>query len=96
MGARWDPYPGECGERDFLDEAAALEPLSVNEEAPAQDVWGHLFAAVVELGPWGHRPSEARLRPGRERDGPVVVRGAGSAVVTDPVGETPARWDRHV
>ncbi|MET9903809.1 SUKH-4 family immunity protein [Streptomyces sp. NPDC006446] len=54
MGACWNPYPGEDSERDFLSEAAALEPLSVNEGTPAQDVWGHLFAAIVELSPWGY------------------------------------------
>ncbi|WP_406376236.1 SUKH-4 family immunity protein [Streptomyces sp. NBC_00647] len=53
MGACWNPYTGEPSERDFLTEVAALEPLSVNEEAPAQDVWGHLFASIVELSPWG-------------------------------------------
>ncbi|WP_329303701.1 SUKH-4 family immunity protein [Streptomyces sp. NBC_00659] len=53
MGACWNPYPGECGERDFLAEVAALEPLTVNEEAPAQNVWEHLFAAIVELSAWG-------------------------------------------
>jgi len=53
MGACWNSYPGEYGKRDFLSEAAALEPLSVNEGTPAQDVWGHLFAAIVELSPWG-------------------------------------------
>jgi hypothetical protein len=54
MGACWNPYPGECAERDFLSEVAALEPLSVNKETPAEDVWGHLFAAIVELSPWGY------------------------------------------
>ncbi|PKT68631.1 hypothetical protein CW362_33870 [Streptomyces populi] len=53
MSACWNSYPGEYGKRDFLSEAAALEPLSVNEGTPAGDVWGHLFAAVVELSPWG-------------------------------------------
>ncbi|MEU8438468.1 SUKH-4 family immunity protein [Streptomyces sp. NPDC029216] len=54
MGACWDPYPGEDGKGDFLREAAALEPLSVDAESPAGDVWGHLFAAIVELSPWGY------------------------------------------
>ncbi|MFI0965767.1 SUKH-4 family immunity protein [Streptomyces sp. NPDC021080] len=53
MGACWNAYPGEDGRRDFLDEVAALEPLSVDKQAPAQDVWEHLFAAIVELSPWG-------------------------------------------
>ncbi|MFD8142203.1 SUKH-4 family immunity protein [Streptomyces sp. NPDC059708] len=53
MGACWDGHPGEDGERDFLREVAALEPLTVDEDAPAADVWGHLFAAVTELSPWG-------------------------------------------
>ncbi|MFF4011566.1 SUKH-4 family immunity protein [Streptomyces sp. NPDC001717] len=53
MSACWDSYPGEDGERDFLREVAALEPLSVDEDSPAGDAWGHLFAAVVELSPWG-------------------------------------------
>ncbi|MFF2573597.1 SUKH-4 family immunity protein [Streptomyces sp. NPDC058084] len=53
MGACWNAYPGEDGRQDFLLEVAALEPLTVDEECPAQDVWEHLFAAVVELGPWG-------------------------------------------
>ncbi|MFG3345825.1 hypothetical protein ACGF1Z_12290 [Streptomyces sp. NPDC048018] len=52
-GACWDGHPGEDGRCDFLREVAALELLTVDEECPAQDVWGHLFAAVVELGPWG-------------------------------------------
>ncbi|MFJ8159837.1 SUKH-4 family immunity protein [Streptomyces sp. NPDC096136] len=52
-GACWDPYPGETGHRDFLREVAALEPLAVDEESPAADVWGHLFAAITELSPWG-------------------------------------------
>ncbi|MFJ5546157.1 SUKH-4 family immunity protein [Streptomyces sp. NPDC093225] len=53
MGACWDPYPGEDGRGDFLREVAALEPLAVDEESPAGDVWGHLFAAILELSPWG-------------------------------------------
>ncbi|MFF3617466.1 SUKH-4 family immunity protein [Streptomyces sp. NPDC002580] len=53
MGACWNPYAGELGERDFLAEVAALEPLSVDGETPAGEVWGHLFAAIVELSPWG-------------------------------------------
>ncbi|MEV7545838.1 SUKH-4 family immunity protein [Streptomyces sp. NPDC089915] len=53
MGACWNGHPGEDGERDFLREVAALEPLTVDEDAPAADVWGHLFAAVTELSPWG-------------------------------------------
>ncbi|MFJ8011320.1 SUKH-4 family immunity protein [Streptomyces sp. NPDC096339] len=53
MSACWDSYPGENGKRDFLREVAALEPLAVDEDSPAGDVWGHLFAAVVELSPWG-------------------------------------------
>ncbi|MFF4537206.1 SUKH-4 family immunity protein [Streptomyces aureus] len=53
MGACWDSYPGEDGRGDFLAEAAALEPLCVEKEEPAQNVWEHLFAAIVELSPWG-------------------------------------------
>ncbi|MFJ7157074.1 SUKH-4 family immunity protein [Streptomyces sp. NPDC101118] len=53
MGACWDAYPGEDGRRDFLREAAALEPLAVDGESPASEVWEHLFAGVVELSPWG-------------------------------------------
>ncbi|MFI2761787.1 SUKH-4 family immunity protein [Streptomyces echinatus] len=53
MSACWSPYPGEYGKRDFLSEVAALEPLSVDEEAPAENVWEHLFAAILELSPWG-------------------------------------------
>ncbi|MFI0813002.1 SUKH-4 family immunity protein [Streptomyces echinatus] len=53
MSACWSPYPGEYGKRDFLSEVAALEPLSVDEEAPAANVWEHLFAAILELSPWG-------------------------------------------
>ncbi|MFJ7967340.1 SUKH-4 family immunity protein [Streptomyces sp. NPDC096324] len=52
-GACWNAYPGEYGNRDFLREVAALEPLSVRQGAPAQDVWEHLFAAILELSPWG-------------------------------------------
>ncbi|MCF3180548.1 SUKH-4 family immunity protein [Streptomyces polychromogenes] len=54
MGACWDPYPGEDGRGDLLREAAALEPLTVDRESPASDVWEHLFAAVTELSPWGY------------------------------------------
>lgn len=54
MSACWNPHPGENAERDFLSEAAALEPLSVSEDAPAGDVWEHLFAAITELSPWGY------------------------------------------
>ncbi|KJY34395.1 hypothetical protein VR44_12040 [Streptomyces katrae] len=53
MGACWNGHPGEDGEGDFLREVAALEPLTVDEDAPAADVWGHLFAAITELSPWG-------------------------------------------
>ncbi|MFD7260445.1 hypothetical protein [Streptomyces sp. NPDC059874] len=53
MGACWNSYPGENGKRDFLREVAALEPLAVDEGSPAEDVWGHPFAAIVELSPCG-------------------------------------------
>ncbi len=53
MGACWNPHQRENGKQDFLSEAAALEPLSVSRGTPAEDVWGHLFAAIVELSPWG-------------------------------------------
>ncbi|MGT2526269.1 SUKH-4 family immunity protein [Streptomyces nojiriensis] len=53
MSACWDSYPGEDGAGDFLREVAALEPLALDEDSPAGDAWGHLFAAVVELSPWG-------------------------------------------
>ncbi|MFJ3876009.1 SUKH-4 family immunity protein [Streptomyces sp. NPDC090077] len=54
MGACWSPYPGEDGKRDFLREAAALEPLSVDPSTPGGDVWEHLFAAIVDLSVWGY------------------------------------------
>ncbi|WP_185899766.1 SUKH-4 family immunity protein [Streptomyces sp. WAC07061] len=54
MGACWSPYPGEDGKRDFVREAAALEPLSVDPATPAGEVWEHLFAAIVELSVWGY------------------------------------------
>lgn len=54
MGACWSPYPGENGKRDFVREAAALEPLSVDPATPAGEVWEHLFAAIVEIGVWGY------------------------------------------
>ncbi|MEU4172652.1 SUKH-4 family immunity protein [Streptomyces sp. NPDC026665] len=54
MGACWDAYPGEDAKADFLREAAALEPLSVKRDEPAHDVWEHLFAAILELSPWGY------------------------------------------
>ncbi|MFB6614991.1 SUKH-4 family immunity protein [Streptomyces sp. NPDC056367] len=53
MSACWDSYPGEDGKRDFLREVAALEPLALDGESPAGDMWEHLFAAIVELSPWG-------------------------------------------
>ncbi|MFE2849990.1 SUKH-4 family immunity protein [Streptomyces lavendulae] len=53
MSACWNPYPGELAKQDFLREVAALEPLAVDGDTPAGALWGHLFAAVVELSPWG-------------------------------------------
>lgn len=50
--ACWNSHPGENGKQDFLREVAALEPLTVDEGSPAQEVWEHLFAALVDLGPW--------------------------------------------
>ncbi|MFE1560591.1 SUKH-4 family immunity protein [Streptomyces sp. NPDC058734] len=54
MGACWSPYPGEDGKRDFVREAAALDPLAVDPATPGGDVWEHLFAAIVELSVWGY------------------------------------------
>ncbi|MGE7384834.1 SUKH-4 family immunity protein [Streptomyces sp. NPDC004126] len=53
MNACWSPYPGENGKRDFVREAAALEPFSVDPATPAGDVWEHLFAGIVEIDVWG-------------------------------------------
>ncbi|MEU8495634.1 SUKH-4 family immunity protein [Streptomyces lavendulae] len=54
MGACWSPYPGEDGTGDFLREAAALDPVTADTDTPGGRVWGHLFAAITELGVWGY------------------------------------------
>ncbi|MFI5979789.1 SUKH-4 family immunity protein [Streptomyces sp. NPDC051555] len=54
MGACWDPYPAEDGQRDFRAEVSAHAPDALDEATPGGDAWGHLFASITELGVDGY------------------------------------------
>jgi hypothetical protein len=55
MGASWDPYPEESGaEYAYEFRMAELDPQALDEEAPSQEIWAHLFATITELGVYGY------------------------------------------
>ncbi|MEV7727919.1 SUKH-4 family immunity protein [Streptomyces sp. NPDC087917] len=54
MGSCWDPYPAEDGVGHFHDEVEALEPAALGPDGPTEELWGHVFASITELGVWGY------------------------------------------